>query len=52
MLLMIQTLRYAMQMAKSCVKELKAVKGTVIKNLIQITVATFFKYKIKTCTCI
>lgn len=35
-----------------CQSKLKAVKGTVIKNLIQITVATFFKYKIKTCTCI
>lgn len=35
-----------------CQSKLKAVKGTVIKNPIQITVATFLKYKIKTCTCI
>lgn len=33
-----------------CQSKLKAVKGTVIKNLIQITVATFLKYKFETCT--
>lgn len=33
-----------------CQSKLKAVKGTVIKNLIQITVTTFLKYKFETCT--